>query len=107
MRTKDSRRWDVMNREMLEGREGHHVQLGADARGLFHGEIIGLADLSGKCLAAKPMNNCDPQNGRGLPEILSKDGPAIPRLFEGTTNIDLTNLVKNVMTEWRRKDENA
>ena len=64
MRTKDSRRWDVMNREMLEGREGHHVQLGADARGRFHGEIIGLADLSGKCLTAKPMSNCDPQNGR-------------------------------------------
>ncbi len=56
---------------------------------------------------AKPMNNYDPQNGRGLPEILAKDGPRIPRLFEGTTILDLTNLVKNVMTELRRKDEDA
>ena len=43
------------------------------------------------------MNNYDPQNGRGLPEILANDGPAIPRLFEGTTIIGLTNLVENVM----------
>ena len=107
MRTQDSSSWHVMNREMLQGREGHHVQLGEDARRRFHGEIIGLADLSGKCLAAKPMNNCDPQNGRGLQEILAEEGPAIPRLFEGATIIDLMNLVKNVMTEWRRKDENA
>ena len=108
MRTKDSSSWDVMNPEALKGRESHRAQLGEDARGRFNGEIIGLEDVSGKCLTAKPMNNYyDPQNGRGLPGILAKDGPAIPRLFEGTTIIDLTNLVENVMTERRRKDEDA
>ena len=97
MRTKDSSSWDVMNPAMLKGREGHHVQLGEDARGRFHGEIIGLADLSAKCHTAKPMNNYDPQNGRASREILAEDGPTIPRLFEGTTIIGLTNLVENVM----------
>ena len=59
VRTKDSSSWDVMNPEILKGREGHHVQLGGHVYVDKNGKST---VMTWKTLKADSMESASRQN---------------------------------------------